>query len=106
MTFANYIYFTFALVSAAFMAPEVITRNESEGSGRASDIWSLGCVVIQMATGKVGFKLWLLSNVSALNKKLSKFRSQRLLLLISKTNDTSIAVIPTLPFPKDLMLTA
>ena len=43
----------FIYLLIAFMAPEVITRNEKEGTGRASDIWSVACVVIEMTTGKV-----------------------------------------------------
>lgn len=37
----------------AYMAPEVFTRTNTEGHGRAADIWSVGCVTIEMASGKV-----------------------------------------------------
>lgn len=35
------------------MAPEVFTRNNTEGHGRAADIWSVGCVVVEMSSGRV-----------------------------------------------------
>ncbi|KAL4233273.1 Mitogen-activated protein kinase kinase kinase 4 [Mactra antiquata] len=38
--------------TTAYMAPEVVSRNSKEGHGRAADIWSVGCVVIEMASGK------------------------------------------------------
>jgi len=38
--------------TVAFMAPEIITKNRDSGHGRMADIWSFGCVVLQMWTGK------------------------------------------------------
>ncbi|CAL7935979.1 unnamed protein product [Xylocopa violacea] len=36
----------------AYMAPEVFMKSESGGHGRAADIWSVGCCIIEMASGR------------------------------------------------------
>lgn len=36
----------------AYMAPEIFTKNAVEGHGRAVDVWSIGCVVLEMLTGR------------------------------------------------------
>lgn len=36
----------------AYMAPEMFVSSKVEGHGRAVDIWSVGCVVVEMASGQ------------------------------------------------------
>ncbi|XP_053977500.1 mitogen-activated protein kinase kinase kinase 4 [Hylaeus volcanicus] len=36
----------------AYMAPEVFMKSETGGHGRAADIWSVGCCIIEMASGR------------------------------------------------------
>lgn len=36
----------------AYMAPEIFMKNESSGHGRAADIWSVGCCVVEMSSGR------------------------------------------------------
>ncbi|KAF9599984.1 hypothetical protein IFM89_002019 [Coptis chinensis] len=50
-----------------YMSPESITRNEQEAP---SDIWALGCVVVEMVTGNPAWKCRLDANVSALLFKI------------------------------------
>jgi len=42
------------------MAPEVFMKANTEGHGRAADIWSIGCVILEMASGKVCIDMFLL----------------------------------------------
>lgn len=49
--------------TANWMAPEVIL---GVGSGRFSDIWSLGCTVLEMATGKAPWNQQFENPVSAM----------------------------------------
>eukprot|EP00760_Papus_ankaliazontas_P039646 PhM_4_TR9746/c4_g3_i1/m.99887 len=41
--------------SLPWMAPEVINMTSSEGAGTAADIWSLGCTVWEMLSGRIPF---------------------------------------------------
>lgn len=34
------------------MAPEVFMKSESSGHGRAADMWSTGCCIIEIASGR------------------------------------------------------
>lgn len=48
-----FLWYLQIVIVVAYMAPEVFTKSNSDGHGRAVDVWSLGCVVVEMASGKV-----------------------------------------------------
>ena len=67
------------------MAPEVFMKTNTEGHGRAVDIWSTGCVVIEMASGKVNYHVFcliilraplIIYEISACTVFFSAFRDQ------------------------------
>ena len=53
----------------AFMAPEVL---RSESYGRSCDIWSLGCCIIEMSTGRAPWNAAEISNYYRLMYKVSQ----------------------------------
>jgi len=44
--------FSHSGITAAYTAPEVINNVNKKGYGRSADVWSIGCVVIEMVSGK------------------------------------------------------
>lgn len=53
-----------------YAAPEVINASENVGYGRTSDMWSIGCVVIEMSSGK---QPWQVCNSDGLTSKRVQF---------------------------------
>lgn len=58
------------------MAPEVFMRTMAEGHGRAADIWSVGCVIIEMSTGIVKSLFSYVSSCCICQEIVSKIQVQ------------------------------
>ncbi|EDO27976.1 predicted protein, partial [Nematostella vectensis] len=69
------------LGTIAFMAPEVL---RGESYGRSCDVWSVGCVLIEMATGKPPWNAHEHSNHLALIFKVSIYKKIFICLHLSK----------------------
>jgi Serine/threonine protein kinase len=54
--------------SVPWMAPEVVSET---GYGRRSDIWSFGCTILEMATGKIPWSHYNFENPVALLMKIA-----------------------------------
>lgn len=69
------------------MAPEVFMKTESGGHGRAADIWSVGCCVIEMASGRrpwaefdSNYQIMFKVNEQSLEREFCKKKNQKVFI--------------------------